>query len=97
VEPAPARVHDAPVMQRQADTTRRLPLPHRRPDASLLRRLAVEHSVDPRTIVRELDQPGSVRGLAGERARRAVAELRRVGLSEVQAGVGQAMPEDAAG
>jgi hypothetical protein len=46
------------------------------PDASTLRRLAVRHGVDPRSIQRELSAPGSVRGMAGERARAAVTELR---------------------
>ncbi len=48
-----------------------------RPDAATLRRLAVTHDVDPRSIVRELREPGSVRGMAGARARAAVHELRR--------------------
>jgi hypothetical protein len=46
-----------------------------RPDTATLRRLAVRHSVDPRTILRELDEPGSVGGMAGERARRAREEI----------------------
>ncbi|HEY6357725.1 MAG TPA: hypothetical protein VIX35_05750 [Vicinamibacterales bacterium] len=37
-----------------------------------LRRLSAAHDVDPRSILRELREPGSVRGMAGERARRAV-------------------------
>jgi len=41
--------------------------------ASVLRRLAATHDVDPRSILRELREPGSVRGMAGERAKRAVA------------------------
>ena len=48
-----------------------------RPDAATLRRLAVAHDVDPRSIVRELREPGSVRGMAGARARAAASELRR--------------------
>jgi hypothetical protein len=40
---------------------------------SVLRRLSVAHDVDPRTILRELREPGSVRGMAGERARRALS------------------------
>ncbi len=42
-----------------------------------LRRLAVAFDVDPRSIAKEQLQPGSVRGVAGERARAAIAELRR--------------------
>lgn len=38
-----------------------------------LRRLAAAHDVDPRTILKELATPGSVGGMTGERARRAVA------------------------
>jgi|HubBroStandDraft_2_1064218.scaffolds.fasta_scaffold359949_2 hypothetical protein len=38
-----------------------------------LRRLSVAHDVDPRSILRELREPGSVRGMAGERARNAVS------------------------
>ena len=39
-----------------------------------LRRHSAAHDVDPRTILRELREPGSVRGMSGERARRAVSE-----------------------
>jgi hypothetical protein len=53
------------------------PQPAPNPDTATLRRLAVAHDVDPRSIVRELRQPGSVRGMAGARARAAVRELRR--------------------
>jgi len=38
-----------------------------------LRRLSAAHDVDPRSILRELREPGSVRGMAGERARKAVS------------------------
>lgn len=48
---------------------------------SLARRLAVEHHVDPRSIRREAAQPGSVRGMAGERARAAA----RAALAEMRA------------
>jgi carbamoylphosphate synthase small subunit len=41
--------------------------------AATLRRLAAVHDVDPRSILRELREPGSVRGMAGERARKAVS------------------------
>jgi len=40
--------------------------------AATLRRLSATHDVDPRSILRELREPGSVRGMAGERARKAV-------------------------
>jgi hypothetical protein len=40
--------------------------------SATLRRLSAAHDVDPRSILRELREPGSVRGMAGERARRAV-------------------------
>ena len=40
--------------------------------ASTLRRLSAAHDVDPRSILRELREPGSVRGMAGERARKAL-------------------------
>jgi hypothetical protein len=51
--------------------------PSPRPDAATLRRLAVTHDVDPRSILRELREPGGVRGMAGARARAAVHEWRR--------------------
>lgn len=38
-----------------------------------LRRLSAEHDVDPRSIMRELREPESVRGMAGERARKALS------------------------
>lgn len=44
--------------------------------SAVLRRYAVRFSIDPRTIRRELHAPGSVGGMAGERARAAVAALR---------------------
>ena len=43
-------------------------------DYPTARRLAVEAQVDPRTILR-LARGGNVRGMAGERARAALAEL----------------------
>jgi carbamoylphosphate synthase small subunit len=45
-------------------------------DLNLLRQVAAKHGVDSRTVEREIREPGSVRGLAGERARRAVREAR---------------------
>lgn len=45
-------------------------------DITTLRRICAQHDVDPRTVERELREPGAVRGLAGERARRAVRDLR---------------------
>ena len=41
--------------------------------AATLRRLSAAHDVDPRSILRELREPGSVRGMAGERARKALS------------------------
>lgn len=38
------------------------------------RRLAVEHHLDPRTVIREHREPGCVRGDAGRRARVALTE-----------------------
>lgn len=49
----------------------------RAPDAATLRRLAVAHDIDPRSILRELREPGSVRGMAGDRAREAIRELQQ--------------------
>jgi hypothetical protein len=60
-------------MQHDADTTDANHGRSGRPETLLLRRIALEHGVDPRTILREFERPGCVRGLAGERARRAVA------------------------
>lgn len=42
-------------------------------DAAALRRLAVAASCDPRTVARELREPGSVKGLPGDRIRAALA------------------------
>jgi hypothetical protein len=51
------------------------PRPTLTANAATLRRLAVVHGVDPRSILRELREPGGVKGMAGERARQAVHEL----------------------
>lgn len=45
----------------------------------LLRELAVAAGADPRSVRRELLHPGAVRGLAGERIRRALHALRTAG------------------
>lgn len=42
-------------------------------DTATARALAVEAAVDPRSIIREHRRPGSVRGMAGHRARSALA------------------------
>jgi hypothetical protein len=42
-------------------------------DAATLRRLAVVASTDPRTVAKEIRQPGGVRGLPGQRIRTALA------------------------
>ena len=39
-----------------------------------LRSLAVEFEVDPRSILKEWKKAGSVRGMAGERAKKALRE-----------------------
>lgn len=41
-------------------------------DAASVRRLAVTADADPRTVLRELRKPGSVRGMAGQRIRAAL-------------------------
>jgi hypothetical protein len=46
------------------------------PDTAALRILATNHGVDPRSIQREMREAGSVRGMAGIRARAAVREWR---------------------
>jgi len=52
-----------------------------------LRRLSAAHDVDPRSILRELRQPGSVRGMAGERCRQALrAHQAKVQSSAVKSG-----------
>ena len=43
-------------------------------DKLTIRRLACEAHCDPRTLQRELDEPGSVKGLVGDRIRRVLAE-----------------------
>jgi hypothetical protein len=42
-------------------------------DSATARRLAVEADADPRTILRELAEPGSVHGMAGQRVRSVLA------------------------
>lgn len=44
-------------------------------DDARAREIAVLASVDPRTVRRELREPGSVRGLPGHRIRRALVEF----------------------
>jgi hypothetical protein len=41
----------------------------------MIRRVAVSASADPRSVQRELREPGSVRGMAGDRIRRALHAL----------------------
>lgn len=43
-------------------------------DTATLRALAVKHLVDPRSIAKEYEEPGSVKGMAGARARAALAD-----------------------
>lgn len=47
--------------------------PRTRIDTATARKLAVAASADPRTVLREFRQPGSVRGMAGHRVRRVLA------------------------
>ena len=49
--------------------------------AATLRRLSAAHDVDPRSILRELREPGSVRGMAGERCREALRAHREAAAS----------------
>ena len=44
-------------------------------DTPTLRELSVRFQVDPRSIKREREEPGSVRGMAGHRARAALASI----------------------
>lgn len=44
-------------------------------DPQNVRRIAVAAIADPRTVRRELEHPGTVRGMAGHRIRRALAEI----------------------
>ena len=48
-------------------------------DTATIRRLSVAADVDPRTLRRELLEPGSVTGMAGERARQALQPYRAKG------------------
>jgi hypothetical protein len=62
-------------------------------DTHTIRRAAVAFDVDPRSIRRELEVPGSVRGAAGHRARAAVTAL-RTGRLVVVDGERQPTPND---
>lgn len=42
-------------------------------DAATIRKISVAASADPRSVRKELDQPGSVRGLPGHRIRAVLA------------------------
>ena len=55
-------------------------------DLATARSLAVRAEVDPRSIYRELKEPGSVRGLAGHRARRVLREAGLLPAAEGHAG-----------
>jgi hypothetical protein len=50
--------------------------------ATTLRRLSVAHDVDPRSILKELREPGSVRGTAGDRCRDALRAFEASQLSK---------------
>ena len=62
------QLRDVDTMQsrREHDRERR-PVPAHR-----LRELAVQAQADPRTVQRELREPGSVRGIVGDRVRAAL-------------------------
>lgn len=45
-----------------------------RMDTATIRRLAVEAECDPRSLLREVNEPGSVRGLPGHRIRAVLAK-----------------------
>jgi hypothetical protein len=47
---------------------------HRPVPAHRLRELAVQAQADPRTVQRELREPGSVRGIVGDRVRTVLRE-----------------------
>lgn len=55
------------------------------PDWATLRRLAVEHEIDERTLAKEFEEPGSVRGFTGDRARRAVRAYELSSMPKVRA------------
>jgi hypothetical protein len=62
-----------------AGTSADAPLPARPravPDRETRIRLALDHHVDERSILKECERPGSVRGMAGERTRKALAAWR---------------------
>jgi hypothetical protein len=42
--------------------------------ASFAREVAVAASADPRSVIKEIKEPGSVRGMSGERIRKVIAE-----------------------
>lgn len=54
-------------MQRTQAATQR----HEQLDAALLREIAVESQTDPRSVRKEYERPGSVRGMPGRRIRTA--------------------------
>lgn len=43
-------------------------------DAATIRKISVAASADPRSVRKEMDKPGSVRGLPGHRIREALAK-----------------------
>jgi hypothetical protein len=54
-------------------------------DLYALRKLALDYQVDPRSIKKEQAQPGSVRGMAGHRARAALASVELRGVQAAHA------------
>lgn len=58
-------------------------------DEATTRRIAVEADVDPRTVLRELREPGSVRGMSGERARTALIKRGLIRAGDTPPGEGR--------
>ena len=54
-------------------------------DWANLRKLAVEAEVDPRTIKKELSEPGSVLGMSGDRAREVLIKHGRIAAPQKKA------------
>jgi hypothetical protein len=52
---------------------------------TVLRRLSSAHDVDPRSILKELREPGSVRGTAGDRCRDALRAFEASQVSRIGA------------
>ncbi len=55
-------------------------------DRAVLFAIAAKASADPRSVQKELLRPGSVRGMAGARVRRTLAEAGLGGINTTQGG-----------